>query len=112
MEETTTVSDTSADPVPVETATDKLVRLCGFTDKDKHVTKEELEVALTLVTPELLEELLSLHGYTVKNRIEKGIDTTKDLLCLLRRVLRKSNRFIFYERYKEKKKTKYKYFLK
>lgn len=106
------MEETPVDPVPVESAADKLVRLCGFTDKDKHVTKEELEVALTLVTPELLQELLSQHGYTVKNRIDKGIDTTKDLLCLLRRVLRKSNRFIFYERYKEKKKTKYKYFLK
>jgi hypothetical protein len=94
-------------------AVDKLVKLCGFVaGSDKYVTKEALETALLGVTEELLDELVSLHGYSVKDRVERGINNSKDLLCLLRRVLRKRNRFIFYERFKEKGKTKYKYFLK
>ena len=94
-------------------AVDKLVKLCGFAaGSDKYVTKEALETALLGVTEELLDELVSLHGYSVKDRVERGINNSKDLLCLLRRVLRKRNRFIFYERFKEKGKTKYKYFLK
>ena len=106
-EATETVTQTQPDAV------DKLVKLCGFVaGSDKYVTKEALETALLGVTEELLDELVSLHGYSVKDRVERGINNSKDLLCLLRRVLRKRNRFIFYERFKEKGKTKYKYFLK
>ena len=106
-EVTETVTQTQPDAV------DKLVKLCGFVaGSDKYVTKEALETALLGVTEELLDELVSLHGYSVKDRVERGINNSKDLLCLLRRVLRKRNRFIFYERFKEKGKTKYKYFLK
>lgn len=106
-EVTETVTESQPDAV------DKLVKLCGFVaGSDKYVTKEALETALLGVTEELLDELVSLHGYSVKDRVERGINNSKDLLCLLRRVLRKRNRFIFYERFKEKGKTKYKYFLK
>ena len=106
-EVTETVTQTQPDAV------DKLVKLCGFVaGSDKYVTKEALETALLGVTEELLDELVRLHGYSVKDRVERGINNSKDLLCLLRRVLRKRNRFIFYERFKEKGKTKYKYFLK
>lgn len=104
---TETVTESQPDAV------DKLVKLCGFVaGSDKYVTKEALETALMCVTEELLDELVSLHGYSVKDRINRGINNSKDLLCLLRRILRKRNRFIFYERFKEKGKTKYKYFLK
>ena len=111
LTETPQVTETVTESQP--DAVDKLVKLCGFVaGSDKYVTKEALETALVGVTEELLDELVSLHGYSVKDRVERGINNSKDLLCLLRRVLRKRNRFIFYERFKEKGKTKYKYFLK
>ena len=93
-------------------AVDKLVELCGFKTELGYVTKQGLETSLEVLTPKLLDEIKVTHGYIVRDRLKRGIHTTSDLLCLLRRVLRKRNQFILYTRYKEKGKTKYKYFIK
>ena len=58
-----------------------------------------------------LEKLANESGYSVKDRVKRGITKPNHLLTLLRRVLRKHNKFIIYRRFKDKKVTKYKYFI-
>ena len=91
-----------------------LVKLCGFTslnDKKSYITKKQLEVVVQNLDEEWLKKLASESGYSVKDRIKRGITKPNHLLTLLRRVLRKHNKFVIYRRFKDKKVTKYKYFI-
>ena len=90
----------------------KLIKSCGFTDKkESFITKKNLEFGLKSLNKKILEDLFEEYGYLVKDRVNRGINNTQQLLCLLRRVLRKDNKFIVYKRFKEDNKTKYKYFI-
>jgi hypothetical protein len=75
----------------------------------KSITKKDLEHAIQKLTPKILHNLYKTSNYLVRQRIKKGIRKHNDLLTLLRRVLRKNNRFIVYKRYSNKGKTAYKY---
>ena len=92
----------------------QLVKLCGFStlnDKTSFVTKKQLQVAVKNIDEQWLEKLANESGYSVKDRVKRGITKPNHLLTLLRRVLRKHNKFIIYRRFKDKKVTKYKYFI-
>ena len=92
----------------------QLVKFCGFStlnDKTSFVTKTQLQAAVQDMDQQWLEKLASESGYSVKDRVKRGITHPNHLLTLLRRVLRKHNKFIIYRRFKDKKVTKYKYFI-
>ena len=95
----------------MKTSQKKLIKTCGFTDKESFITKKNLEFGLQFLEKQLLDNLCEEYGYSVKDRVKRGVNNTQQLLCLLRRVLRKDNRFIVYKRFKEDKTTKYKYFI-
>ena len=80
-------------------------------DKTSFVTKKQLQVAVRNMDEQWLEKLANESGYSVKDRVKRGITKPNHLLTLLRRVLRKHNKFIIYRRFKDKKVTKYKYFI-
>jgi hypothetical protein len=90
----------------------QLITTCGFTDKkESFITKKNLEFGLESLDKKLLDNLCEEYGYSVKDRVNRGINNTQQLLCLLRRVIRRDNKFIVYKRFKEDKITKYKYFI-
>jgi hypothetical protein len=93
---------------------EQLVKLCGFSalnDKTSFVTKKDLQVAVKNIEKGWMEELAKEYGYSVKERVKRGVTDPNHLLTLLRRVLRKHNKFVIYRRFKDKKVTKYKYFI-
>ena len=77
--------------------------------KTNSITKSDLEIAIQKLKPDILRKLYKTSNYLVRQRIKRGIRTHNDLLTLLRRVLRKDNRFIVYKRYNNNGKTAYKY---
>ena len=92
----------------------QLVKLCGFSslnDKESFTTKKQLEFAVQEIDEKWLQELAKDSGYSVKDRIKRGVTHPNHLLTLLRRVLRKHDKFVIYRRFKENKLTKYKYYI-
>ena len=64
----------------------QLVKLCGFStlnDKTSFVTKKQLQVAVQDMDQEWLEKLASESGYSIKDRVKRGITKPNHLLTLL-----------------------------
>ena len=63
----------------------------------------------TNIDKKILDQLKNQYNYLVKSKIEEGITSTQDLLTLIRRVLRKHEKTLFYKRFTYKGKTSFLY---
>ena len=95
-------------PVP-ESLANELVQTLGFKsihDSDTVILREDIENALRKLDPKLLTELGDLYKNRVGERVSRGVTTRQELMCLVRRVLKRHNIMVAYEK-KFKQRTAY-----
>ena len=85
-----------------------LVKAAGFKSisDSSYIKKSDIN---TNIDKEILNQLKKEYNYLVKCKIEEGISNTQDLLTLIRRVLKRHEKTIFYKRYTYKGKTSFLY---
>jgi hypothetical protein len=91
----------------------EIVQIIGWKDlhdTDTVITKKELERALQYFdNKKILKQIEELYKNDVKTRIQAGIKTPRNLMTLLRRVLRRHKISVVYDRCYEKNKVYFKY---
>ena len=85
-----------------------LVKAAGFKSisDSSYIKKCDIN---TNIDKKILDQVKNEYNYLVKCKIEEGITSTQDLLTLIRRVLKKHEKTIFYKRYCHKGKTSFLY---
>ena len=85
-----------------------LVKAAGFKSisDSSYIKKSDIN---TNIDKEILNQLKKEYNYLVKCKIEEGISNTQDLLTLIRRVLKKHEKSLFYKRYSHKGRTSFLY---
>lgn len=82
----------------------QFVKHFGFRDiydTEKRIRIKDVENALKNIKTEEIEILKKTYKNDVKQKIDKGIKTKRDLLTLTRRILRRHNVAITYKRSKD-----------
>jgi hypothetical protein len=90
----------------------QLVRTLGLKDicdSNKLISKDDIEKALEIIDSKLLDELANVYKNRVSKRVKAGVQTPKHLLCLLRRVLRRHNVLVSYNKKFRKRKAIFSY---
>ena len=85
-----------------------LVKAAGFKSisDSSYIKKCDIN---TNIDKKILDELKNEYNYLVKCKIEEGITNTQDLLTLIRRVLKRHEKSLFYKRFTHKGKTSFLY---
>ena len=85
-----------------------LVKAAGFKSisDSSYVKKCDIN---TNIDKKILDQLKNQYNYLVKCKIEEGITNTQDLLTLIRRVLKRHEKSLFYKRFTHKGKTSFLY---
>ena len=85
-----------------------LVKAAGFKSisDSSYIKKSDIN---TNIDKKILDQLKKEYNYLVKCKIEEGISNTQDLLTLIRRVLKKHEKAIFYKRFNHKGRTSFLY---
>ena len=87
----------------------KTIGLKNIYDCNTTISKEDLVRGLNAIEPTLLVTLSELYKNRVKERVAKGVSTTRHLLCLVRRVLRHHNVLLNYKKKFRKRKAIFTY---
>ena len=98
-------------PVPHNLA-NQLIQTLGFKsihDTDTIILKENIENALRKLNPTLLMQLGDLYKNRVGERVARGVKTRQELMCLVRRVLKRHNIMVAYEKRFKQRTAYFKY---
>ena len=98
-------------PVP-DTLANQLVQTLGFKsihDTDTVILRENIENALQKLDPTLLTQLGDLYKNRVGERVARGVETRQELMCLVRRVLKRHNIMVAYDKRFKKRVAYFKY---
>ena len=89
-----------------------IVKLIGFQniyDESTFVTKQNIERAFKNIDDEFLKKVDKYYKNDVRNRIQKGIKNRKHFMTLVRRMLRRHNVYVNYNRKRSEKKVFFEY---
>ena len=79
----------------------QLIQTLGFKsihDTNTIILRENIENALQKLDPTLLTQLGDLYKNRVGERVARGVETRQELMCLVRRVLKRHNIMVAYEK--------------
>jgi hypothetical protein len=79
----------------------RIVQQVGWSsieDSDSVMTKKEIEIALQYFDDDMLKLIEETYKNDVRKRIREGIDSPRAFMTLLRRVLKRHNVSVVYDR--------------